>query len=279
MTSSLELSNADTEKALRSINIPPRPQLLADLDQELRRNDPDPRRLAALIERDVSLSAAVLKTVNAPFFGLSRKVAAVGMAVQMLGLRNIRSLVGSLLLRQSVQGSGLSLERFWDSAEKIARLSAQIAGLLPRVPRDEAYTFGLFHDIGIPLMMQRFPDYRETLKRAAGVDDPLTVVEDAAHHANHAVIGYMVARTWGLPETLAEAIRAHHETDFLAEERGLPAQSCTFVAINYLAEHLNDKVLRMRIDPQWEMVGDAVLDYLGLSRGELEELENDLAEI
>ncbi|MBU3735429.1 MAG: HDOD domain-containing protein [Methylobacterium sp.] len=265
---------AVAEKSLRNIQIPPRPKLLADIDQELKRDDPDIGLLCQSIAKDVSLAAAVLKVINSPFFGLQKKVGAVAPAVHMLGIKNIKCLVSGLILRQSIQGEAASLERFWDSAEKVARISAHVASLLPRVPRDEAYTFGLFRDIGIPMLMQRFPGYRDTLRSASGLDTPLTEVEEEVHGTNHAIIGYMFARTWALPEAITEGILVHHDPAALSETFSALPLAKTLVAINYLAEHLNDSVLRMKVDPQWASMGARVQDYLGISATEIEELKN-----
>ena len=275
MNTPIQLNDENAEKSLRNIQIPPRPKLLVDIDKELKRDSPDIGLLAQWISKDVSLSAAVLKIINSPFFALQKKVGSVAIAVQMLGIKNVKCLVSGLILRQTMQGEGASLERFWDSAEKVARFSTHIASMLPKVPRDEAYTFGLFRDIGIPMLMQRFPDYKDTLKRASGLDVPLTSVEDEVHGTNHATIGYMFARAWALPDAITEGILVHHEPSALDKESSISSLARTLVAINYLAEHLNDSVLRMRVDSQWQSMGSRVLDHLGLSATELEELKHE----
>lgn len=278
MSQPIELNSEDAEKSLRNIQIPPRPKLLTDIDEELKRDNPDIGLLSQWISKDVSLSAAVLKIINSPFFGLQKKVGAVAMAVQLLGIKNIKCLVSGLILRQTIQGEGLSLERFWDSSEKVARISAHLSSMLPRIPRDEAYTFGLFRDIGIPLMMQRFPDYKETLKQASGMDVPLTQVEESVHGTNHAIIGYMVARVWSLPDAIIEGILAHHDYSALSPKSHVSALARTLIAINYLAEYLNNSVLRMRVDSEWGVIGGLALDHLGITLGELEELKVEIEE-
>lgn len=276
MASSADINAEDVTRYLRGIQIPSRPQLLEEIDRELKRDNPDMALLGRLIQKDVTLSAAVLKTINSPFYGLQKKVGSVAVAVQMLGLRNLRCLVTGLVLKQAVAGEAASLERFWDSSEKVASISAYLSTVLPRIPRDEAYTFGLFREIGIPLMMQRFPDYRDTLKRAAGLDIPMTVVEDEVHATNHAVIGYMVSRAWGLPEAMSEALLLHHDPAVVTSGEGISSTARTLVMLNYLAEHLNDAVLRARVDTQWERVGDAVIGYFGLSAFEMEEITHEV---
>lgn len=272
------LSQAEMDKTLKGISIPPRPQLLVRLDQEMHKNEPDPQVVAQLISADVGLSAAVLKAVNSPFFGLSRKISAVGNAVSMLGLNASRQIVTGLMLRNSVAGAGRSLERFWDSAEKVAGIAAYVASILPRGPRDDAYTFGLFRDIGIPILMEKFPDYRETLAKAdSATERSLTEVEDEAHATNHATLGYLIAKGWFLPSTICEAILYHHDRSVFDDKESISPPALTLVAISHLAEHFNDEYVRMRSNPDWARMRDRVLAHLGLQETEYLDLRDELA--
>ncbi|MEF8759536.1 MAG: HDOD domain-containing protein [Candidatus Accumulibacter sp. UW25] len=56
------------DKTLSGFAIPSRPQVLEKIQNELMKKEPDPRHIERLIKADVSLSAAVLKAVNSPFF-------------------------------------------------------------------------------------------------------------------------------------------------------------------------------------------------------------------
>lgn len=274
-----DISVADAEKSIKGIAIPPRPALLTEINNELQKAAPDINRLSARIAADVGLSAAVLKVINSPYFGLRSKVGSISMAVQLLGIQNVKSIVTGLLLKAAMSGGGISLERFWDSSEKVARIAAFVASTLPRAPRDEAYTLGLFRECGIPLLMQRFPEYMETLKLAAGDERPMVMIEDERHGTNHAVVGFMVARTWGLPETLTDALLRHHDPAVFDKNDKAASGVRTLVAINYLAEYLNDTVVRMRDNLQWKQVSDRVLSCLGINMGDLDELKDDVLNV
>lgn len=264
---------------LKSISIPPRPSLLVEINRILDGSG-DLTKLSEVIAKDVAISASVLKTVNSPAFGLRSKISNIKQAVQLLGANNVRNIVSGLVLRSTLSGSAeMSLERFWDSSEKVANIAAHICTVLPRAPRDEAYTFGIFRDCGIPMLMQRFPDYRETLGKAAGDDRPLPMVEDEHHGTNHVVLGYMVAKSWGLSPTLCDALLRHHDTTIFQPSDTTSPTSRTLVAINYLAEHLNETTIRMRDDNQWALMGEATLAHLGLTHHELEELREDVANL
>ena len=270
------IDESSAAELLKSIAIPPRPTLLIELGRLLQGDDPSPIKLAEVIMKDVAVSAAMLKTVNSPYFALSNKVGNVQQAVQILGATNVRNIVTSLVLRNTLSGTAsVSLERFWDSSEKVANIASHICSVLPRAPKNEAYTFGIFRDCGIPILMMRFPDYRETLKLAGGDDRPMPLVEDERHGTNHVVLGYLVARSWGLSKILCDAIRCHHDIDVFASTDNVPPLAKTLVAVKYLAETLFD-ISRMRENPQWAHVGEETLAYLGLNYEEYEELRDDV---
>jgi HD-like signal output (HDOD) protein len=85
-----------------------------------------------------------------------------------------------------------------------------LARSLRGVPPDEAYTYGLFHNCGMPLLMQRFPGHRDTVMRASlGADVPITKMEEDETGTSHAILGYFLARSWMLPDHLCQTILFH----------------------------------------------------------------------
>lgn len=74
---------------------------------------------------------------------------------------------------------------------KIARLSgwlAQKLGPAIKTSADLAYTFALFRDAGILLMLNRYPDYYTTLEEANNYPERLfTQIEEDRHATSHAL--------------------------------------------------------------------------------------------
>ena len=70
----------------------------------------------------------------------------------------------------------------------------------------------------LPVLLQQVRGYGSTMVEAAArIDRPYVATEDANHRTNHAVVGALVVRTWGLPPVLAASVRLHH--DFTAAVR------------------------------------------------------------
>ena len=149
---STDVVSPATAELIKEIGIPPCPAVLAEFMAEANREEPDFRRLSHLINKDVALAASVLKTINSPFYGLTRKARTVQDALALLGLRETSRLIAGLLLRQAFASSqSPAMYEFWDSSSRIAMIAAYLARELDVARLDEAHTFALFRDCGVPV--------------------------------------------------------------------------------------------------------------------------------
>ena len=273
------INEAQIGHLLRGLEIPPCPAVLADLSAEMKRADTSAARIANLISKDVALAGGVLKIANSPLFASGRRITSVSEALTMLGFKNVFNMVINQLLRKTLVTSELPMrmDRFWDSSAHNARVCAELAGTLRGISRDVAYSFGLFHDCGMPILMRRFADYKDTLKLANEADGRVfTDVEDERHGTNHAVIGYLMARNWALPESVAQAILVHHDYAVFDVDAHLPEETLVLVAINVLAERVTGMFLRSSDDRDWQRGKGGVGRFLGMNEGELNDLVEDL---
>lgn len=273
-----DFTEAEIGRLLRGLDIPPCPGVLGALLQEMRKEQANLGRISRLISQDVALAAGVMKIANSSLFTPARQVGTINEALEFLGVGNIFNLVVNELLRKSpVLGEPPQLQRFWDSAAYTAAVSAELAVALTGTSRDNAYCFGLFHDCGIPLLMKRFPDYRETLKLAnADRTTPFPRVEEARHGTHHAVIGHLMSRKWGLAEAVSQAILCHHDYRVFADDQGLPRESLTLIGINFIAERVVGLHLRRDADAEWSKGRHLVAEYFRMSQAEIGALVDDL---
>lgn len=272
---------------LKGITIPSPPQVLADLQMDLLQPDPDLHAMADTIRKDVGLAGSVLKTVNSPYFGLAREVSSVSHAVSLLGINTIVNLVNAYYVRNEMLNQGLSKEdvavmtRFWDSAMDVANCAALVARQVHFPHHDQAYLLGLFHNAGIPLLKQRFPDYPAV--QVAAYQQPegrLTAAENAELNTSHQVMSYYVARTWKLPERLCTVIRNHHSLERLDGDADEDTRQ--LAAILKLAEHivgLHRVLGDQPVDHEWQRVGDRQLAELRLNGEDLADIVSLAAEL
>lgn len=268
----LHNTDAQLDEVAKSIRIPACPALLTNFQQEMAKPDPEPRVLSAIISRDVAMSATLLKMANSAFFNLRRPAESIDQALGFLGIRQCAAIMAGLIARKALPAEGPYLTRFWDVSDKRAMAMSLLAKRLKVGAQDIAHTFGLFCDIGIPLLLNRFPSYMETLQLANNDSSQrFTSVEDQRHQMNHATIGSLLARSWGLPADVVLAIRLHHEYEILPE-------SCTpdpirnLVALGLLVERVIQSYQNRNHHMEWEKGGQLVMETLGLSGDEVEDI-------
>lgn len=266
------------ESMLGGIDIPPCPAVLVEVDAELKKDAPNPREIARLISKDVALSGHVIQIANSPAFTTGQRLDSLIQALQLLGTQRIFSLVVVQLLKKAMSGGNdVAMERFWESSAQVARMSSELARRLRCVRPDIAYTFGLFHDCGIPLMIKRFPDSRRVLELANNEDDRcFTEVEDQHLGSNHAVVGYFLAKRWRLPADVAEAVLLHHDyRNLLPASTTAPAVK-SLIAINVLAEHIIRLHTQGQGEHEWTKAAQYACQHFGLSLGAVDDLIEDL---
>ena len=284
---SQELTSEQIQQALQGISVPPQPQIMVDLQMEQYMPDPDLAVIAKLISQDPGLSGALLKIVNSPYFGLSNKIASIQRAVNLLGSRSVINLINAQSIKGEMNDDTIvTLNRFWDTAQDVAMTSLSLAKRIGSQAVDEAYALGLFHDCGVPLMLKRFPNYMSVLEQAyanAGAECRVVDTENRAFNTNHAVVGYYTAKSWRLPEHVTHAIANHHNAlSIFSDESARNSQLKNLLAILKMAEHIcaSYRVLGNQTeDHEWDSIGHLVLDYVGLSDYDFENLKQTIREL
>ena len=282
-----ELSPEQIQQALQGISIPPQPQIMVDLQFEQYMPDPDLDTIARLIAQDPGLSGALLKLVNSPYFGLVNMIGSIQRAVNLLGSRSIINLINAQSIKGQMSDETIvTLNRFWDTAQDVAMTCLTLAKRTGIQAADEAYTLGLFHDCGVPLMLKRFPNYMEVLEASyanASGDTRVVDTENRIFNTNHSVVGYFTAKSWRLPEHISAAIANHHNAlTILRDESSRNTQLKNLLAVLKMAEHIcaSYRVLGNQAqDHEWNAVGPLVLDYIGLSEYDFEHLKQTIREL
>ena len=173
------------------------------------------KEIGDILATDPSLSAEVLKAINSPFYGLATKITSVSHAVNLLGIKTVKSLALSFSLVRNIrskEANGFDYSNFWRNS-LIAAVSAKILAekVLPDFAED-AFFLGLIHNIGILAMNQCIPEqYKLVLKEKERTLCAYHEAENQILGFNHMQLGEYLAKSWGLPDTFFIPIRYHHE--------------------------------------------------------------------
>ncbi len=258
-------------------NIPPRPALLMALQREIRKDNPDTRRFADLIRRDVAMTGTLLQLANSAYFNPERRISTIEDAIVLLGLNQCNAIMSGLILRKSLN-FGKMMARFWDGSEKRAIGISMLAKRTRNVSSELAYTFGLFCDAGIPLLKGAFPSYLETLLHAnLKASDEFLQVENDRHGVNHTIVGALLAERWSLEPEIVQAIRMHHSHQVLFDKAYSPVVR-TLIALNYVVEKAIQEYRGQAGSLEWVAAGSHASKALRISHREVDHLCNSLIE-
>jgi HD-like signal output (HDOD) protein len=107
--------------------------------------------------------------------------------------------------------------------------------------------------------------------------------ENRLLNTNHAVVGYYTAKSWRLPLHLCEAIASHHNAlAIFTDETSRDGQLKTLLAILKMAENTcaSHRVLgNQEEDHEWQSIEQLVLEYVGLSQYDFENLRESIRDL
>src|SRR6478609_7695306 len=134
-----------------------------------------------------------------------------------------------LLTPQTVQGLAGRLRTFdfferssvWEAAPERFRLHAlatqhaadRIAAEVGFEHRDRLTATSLLHDIGKLVLLHAYPGYPSQVHRGARTPEERIHQERRELGVDHALVGGVLARRWGLPKAVASVIERHHAPD------------------------------------------------------------------
>ncbi|HED33346.1 MAG TPA: HDOD domain-containing protein [Gammaproteobacteria bacterium] len=271
---------ADLNKLIHSYSIPPQPHILSDIQNA---ND-DLTAISSIIIKDVALSSGLLQTINSPYYGLANHITSIQQAAVLLGLKAVKNIINCQLLQaESGNYKNKNLSDFWQSATDVANTAATLVNILGFGSTDEAYTLGLFHDYGIPVLMSKHKDYQTIIQAAYNFDNThITQIENEHYATNHAVLGYLISRTWKLPEHLRIAIRDHHNFERLSFKRNdYGTEADTMLAILKMSEHIShihSAPGEDQQDNEWSIIKSDLFDFMGISEPDFIDISDSVIE-
>ena len=248
--------------------------MLISITREIKKENCNFDLVAALISADIGIAAEVLKTVNSPLFGLSENISSIQQAAALLGFEKVVLIVRDVALRSELS-RGLDLGDFWHSASKLAACCAFLAHEKSIINPDEAYTFGLFHDAGIPILMQNYEDYKEnTYSVSLFTDLKKTKREEQSYKLNHAIVGYYLCYKWFLPEHVCKAVYYHHRSHLVFEKIKYKVNDFVrLLALLVVAQHVVTSPMEGSEYPEhWQAMLPNLLLILDLDEAGFEQL-------
>lgn len=193
-------------------------------------------RLSAIVSLDPALTAGVLKVVNSAYYA-QKEVTSVSRAIMVLGMKEFRRLATNIALIQqfgdSKKVNNININDLWLHCIATARAAQLIGELFPYLSSEDLYTAGLLHDLGKLFMITHFPDDVIKINALRKRKNLSWYEAEKKYGLDHALLGKIIAETWGLPPLLTKVIANHHNPDTVTSY-------FMFVAIVYMADIFAD---------------------------------------
>lgn len=210
--------------------------------------------MVAVINKSPAITARILRCANSAYYGQRGQIATVREAIiRVLGLSITRGLALAMALSSDFETDkvrNFDECRYWFNAVT----TANIAQGLSHYARHEdkpapatAYTAGLIYNIGIQALVHCFPESMDKIFARPAL--PLKEQTLAELGVNHREASALLAKNWGLPETLYRAMGAYseHEQDSITR-------------IVSIATHLSDQAFKYpALDPFTIKIDDTIV--------------------
>jgi HD-like signal output (HDOD) protein len=234
--------------------------------------DPDVSiaQLVQLTSRDQVLAARMLRLANSAYCAPLQAITTIGEAVVRLGTTSVRNVVlaacmASRLQQGSVYGPlGRGLADHGIGTAFLAQLVAKQA----KANAEQAFLYGLVHDLGKLLVLQLAKDF----VGAGGLAVPPEELADGMRHY-HAEFSGRVLAEWNLPTIIQQPAAFHHDPDACVD---YPTEA----AVAYVANRLSHRYgCGCPAKPGEDLLEDPIVVRLGITASWLETTDAQAPEL
>ncbi|MEW5723510.1 MAG: HDOD domain-containing protein [Thermodesulfobacteriota bacterium] len=171
-------------------------------------------QLAAVVDKDTSLSAKLLKLVNSAFFGFVSKVDTIHRAIALVGTDELTTLALGLSVVhyfRDIPRELMDMRVFWRHSVSCGVFAKTLAGLKGLEARERFFVAGLLHDLGRLIMFKKLPRAAtRAMIRAHTEPMSLAEAEREVIGYDHAAVGGLLLQKWKIPPALSQMVRFHH---------------------------------------------------------------------
>ncbi|MBA56781.1 MAG: signal transduction protein [Pseudomonadales bacterium] len=224
----------------RIYDLPSIPQIVQELIANFNSASANAETISRRIQSDPVIAAKVLRLANSVRYGAGRRVASLDSAVVILGIDTLRTLVIASGVTSAVKNiPGMDMRRFWRDSFMVANVSKIIARNAAGCDPEVAFTCGMLHKIGLPLMYLVKTETMKIIESMVANGNSQINAENAKLGYNHSEVGARLAASWKFPEIISDAL-AHQQKPLQASPFS-PYAAIVFLA-STIAERLNDDV-------------------------------------
>ncbi|MEL6712202.1 MAG: HDOD domain-containing protein [Planctomycetota bacterium] len=184
---------------------------------ELVMNDASANEIAAVVQSDPGLTAKVIATVNSAAYRPVEPIHTIKNATVRLGSARVANIALAAGAATFFMGYGGSSSRSntvrWEECTHVASFARALARETGAFPTELAFTIGLLQNVAHVVLDRFLEEHRDAVKLQVEDGVPLLVAESTELGLDHTQCGARLARRWGFPLELTDAIRDHHAVE------------------------------------------------------------------
>ena len=236
----------DLRQILSGAQLPALPQSAIRLLELSQDPSNGPAEFAVPIESDPGLTSQVLRFVNSSYFGFSREISSVKLAITLVGIRTIKNFAlwsAVFSLMPNPKCGPFDLKSLWQDSLRRALFARSVAKMLGLKEAEEPFAAALLQDMAVPVLAKEAPRlYLKLLQARDGGKFRLSHLEQRLFGWTHAEAAGIMARLWNLPDGFADLLENHHAIErWASQPESEPGKLA--VAISAL--------LPTTVDPTW----------------------------
>ena len=178
--------------------------------------DPSSADLVGAVEGDVSLSVTVVRLANQVDGPDRGRIDSAVAGVEVLTAQSVHAIASRArtfdFFERTAVWQGIP-ERFRLHAVATQRAADRLAREIGYEDRDRLMITSLLHDIGKLVLTHAYPGYPSQVHGDARTPEERLQRERRELGVDHALVGGVLARRWGMPRSIASVIERHHAED------------------------------------------------------------------
>ena len=204
------------------INLPSPPVIAAQILQTIQNKESSLTDLEKIIAADPALTSKLLRIANSAFYSLPSEIGNVNRALSILGTNVIKNIALSFVIASDLRDkteSSLNFDYFWRRSVTAAVAAELVVGLIHE-KNEDIFVTALLQDIGVLIMyLSKGEEYTAVLEQCIHDSEAnLIQLEQKMYQFDHQQLSWTLLKTWGIPESIVEPVRYHHQPESAPEQ-------------------------------------------------------------
>ncbi|MCD4712575.1 MAG: EAL domain-containing protein [Clostridiales bacterium] len=238
----------------------------------------DIQELASKVNACDELNQLLLENINSGYFKIVKKIFTIEEAIILLGMRTVLNLivffVTKLMFEYDLERKSrkFDIHHYWRHVLGTSVAAQMISQKIKKGDKHLLFTYGLIHDIGIPVLDNCLPKHLDQIaEKVLGGMHQIVAEKIVLGGLTHSDVGAWLCKKWQFRDDITEIV-LHHHTPLLSESNSVDTM-IVYVA-DVMSTENNEKLLGLNVNME---VSAKVLDMIGLTKEAYDEIASNLS--